>query len=348
MQSTETEPVAPPPDPGSGGSASAGRGGRLVPGLALAAGAAVVAVGVNRLVPTLSALLVAILLGVLAANVVRLPAAVQPGLAVAGKKLLRAGIVLLGLQLSLSDIVALGPGVIGVVVAVVVGGFTVAELLGRRLGLSPARRLLIGAGTSICGAAAVAAVDGAVEDSREEDVVTAIALVVVFGTLMIPLVPALGHVLDLSPQANGWWAGASIHEVAQVVAAGGIIGAAALKGAVVVKLARVLMLAPVIAIIGLRERRAGRTTGARPPIVPLFVLGFLAASVLRTTGLLPASVLDVGAIAQTFLLAAAMFALGCGVRMATLRAVGGRPVVLAAATTLTVAAIGLAGVLVVT
>ncbi len=296
--------------------------------------------------PTASALLVAIVMGVILTNVRPLPASTAPGLAVAGKRLLRIGIVLLGLQLSLGDILGLGWGMIGVVIAVVVGGLLVTEFVGRLLGVRPAQRSLIGAGFSICGAAAVAGVEGVIEDKHEEDVVTALALVVLFGTLMIPLVPLASTALGMDPRDSGLWAGLSIHEVAQVVAAAGIIGPSALKVGVIVKLARVLMLAPVMVWFGLQlRRRGGQVEGKRPPLVPLFVAGFLAAALLRTTGWLPASVLDPIKMLQTFLLAAAMFALGTGVTASRLKNVGGRPVVLAAVTTLAVAGIAWSGVM---
>lgn len=346
--SAASPPSSSRPDAGEVGRPGDGDADGPWPGLAVAGLAAAVALGVGRLVPAFSPLLVAVLLGVAAGNAARLPARWRPGLSTASTRLLRLGIVLLGLQLSLRDMVTLGPGVVAVAAAVVATGFAVAELTGRRLGLPPGRRLLIGAGMSICGAAAVAAVAAAIDDDDERDVVTAVALVVVFGTAMIALVPLTVGVLGLDPTTGGLWAGASVHEVAQVVAVGGILGATALQGAVVVKLVRVLMLAPVIAIIGLRRRAAPAAGATRPPLVPLFVLGFLAASVLRTTGLVPRPVLDAGALTQTLLLAAAMFALGCNVRVATLREVGARPVVLAGVTTAAVALVGLGGLLLVT
>lgn len=323
---------------------------RLAPGLLLTLVVAGFAWAVNLAAPTMSALLVAILVGVVVANVVHLPESTAPGLAVASKKLLRAGIVLLGLQVSLRDIAGLGVGMIAVVLAVVTSGLLVAEFAGRALGLAPALRSLIGAGFSICGAAAIAGVEGVIDDKEEEDVVTALALVVLCGTLMIPLVPLLSTAFGLDPRIAGLWAGASIHEVAQVVAAAGIIGAGALKVAVVVKLARVLMLAPVAIWFGAQARRsAGRPAGSSdrtlPPLVPLFVVGFLIAVLVRTTGVVPVEVLDVVTIVQTILLSAAMFALGCGVRLAILKNVGGGPFVLAAVTTVSVASTALGGVL---
>lgn len=398
----------------------------VAPGLLLASGVAVLCLAVGRVLPGVSPLLVAIVLGVGVGNAGRLvaalpdrvlarlsdsapaaikgrarsqgtatiPGALEPGLAVASRRLLRLGIVLLGLSVSVAQITALGAGIVAVAVAVVAGGFLVAEVVGRLLHVPVSVRILIGAGMSICGAAAVAAVEpvareharaeagsrGVHRDARgvdgeaqgvgrdvpgvdrdvDEQVVTAIALVVALGTLMIGAVPVLCGALGLDPRVAGLWAGASIHEVAQVVATGGLLGGAALQAAVVVKLTRVLLLAPGVAILGLRARRAhparraaasGRGSqgdvAAQPPLVPLFVVGFLVAVGLRSLGVVPAGLLQALGMAQTLLFAAAMFALGCGVRVGTLRAVGGRPVVLAVVTTLTVAGLGLAGVLLV-
>ncbi|WP_350348263.1 putative sulfate exporter family transporter [Agromyces sp. G08B096] len=323
------------------------RAATLAPGLAVAALAAGASLAATLVLPAVSALLVAIVLGVLARNLLPLPAALEPGLAVAAKRVLRIGIVLLGLQLVLGDILALGPGMIAVVVAIVAVGIGATLAAGRWLGVPPAQRLLIACGFSICGAAAVAAVDGVVE-SEEEDVVTALALVVVFGTLMIPLVPLAAGALGLAEVDAGLWAGGSIHEVAQVVAAGSALGGAALAAAVVVKLARVLMLAPVLAIVSFRRRRELRRTdasAARPPIVPLFVVGFIALMLVRSSGLVPVEAVHAAGIVQTVLLAAAMFALGANVRISVLRRVGLRPVALGAISTLVVAGTALGGVL---
>ncbi|WP_226997063.1 YeiH family protein [Tessaracoccus aquimaris] len=316
----------------------------LLPGLALAASAVVVSWFMSRL--GVSALLVAIVLGVIVGNAVRLPASLEPGIAFASKRLLRAGIVVLGLQLTLGDIWALGPGMIAVVIAVVTIGILSTLWIGRRLGVSPTQTLLIACGFSICGAAAVAAIDGVI-DADDDEVVTAVGLVVAFGTAMIGLVPLLAGLVGLSPAQTGLWAGASIHEVAQVVAVGGSLGAAALSAAVIVKLARVLLLAPVMAVISVRRRRQGSTTGKRPPIIPLFVAGFLAMVILRSVGLVPDVVVGAASTVQTVLLSAAMFALGTGARFAAFRKLGAGPFVLAAISTVIVGAVGLTGTLLV-
>ncbi|GAB2545680.1 putative sulfate exporter family transporter [Brachybacterium huguangmaarense] len=344
---------------------------RLGPGLAVSFAVALGAWLLSRAVPAASTALVAILLGALAANLGLLPAVLRPGLDLAAKRVLRIGIVLLGLQLALGDVVALGPGAIALILGVVALGMVAGLAAGRALRLPFATTVLVTSGFSICGAAAVAAVRGSLapetgpgesEDAARErletQTATAVALVVVFGTLMIPLVPLAAGALGLSARGGGLWAGASIHEVAQVVAAGGILGPDALAVAILVKLGRVLLLAPVIALVTVLARRrtaalAGAVPGeepsgrsARPPLVPLFVLAFLGAVVLRTLGVVPEPVLEAARPIQALCLAAAMFALGTGVRVALLRQVGGRPVVLAAIVTAVVAAVGLAGALV--
>lgn len=332
------------PHPVSGARAMAVGG-----GLALALAAAGLGVGVSQLNGLLSPLLVAILLGVLVGNLLPL-GQVQPGLDFAGKRLLRVGIVLLGLQLSLGAIGALGFGVIALAVVVVAAGVPFGIWVGRRLGLSQEQSVLTACGFSICGAAAVAATDG-VLDADDENVATSVALVVVFGTLMIPLM-MLASGLGLRPHITGIWAGASVHEVAQVVAAGGLVGGGALAVAVVVKLARVLMLAPVMMVLAARRRRELADSDAGgdvtlPPLVPTFVMGFLAAVLLRSFVPLSAPVLSGAKAMQTLLLAAAMFALGTGVRVATMRKVGSTPFVHAALCTGFVAVLALAGAVIV-
>lgn len=317
---------------------------RVLPGVLVAVAGGLLGMAAGHLDPLVSPLLVAMVLGIVMANVVTLPGSVAPGLAWAGRALLRTGVVLLGLQLSLRDVFALGPGVLALVAVVVASGVLGGRWLGARLGLSPTQSLLIACGFSICGAAAVAAVESSI-DADDEEVATAVALVVAFGTAMIGLLPTLAGLLGLSHHVAGIWAGASIHEVAQVVATGGVIGGGAVAAAVVVKLARVLLLAPVLAWLG-AERRGSQVTGRRPPLLPLFVVGFCGLVLVHTLLPVPHRLLSDLGLVQTFLLAAAMCALGCGVRLRDLRRAGVRPLVLATALTLWVSAVGLIGALV--
>lgn len=328
----------------------------LVPGLVFSLAGMLVSLGIAALIPGVSALLIAILLGVITSNGIigvsalfrgtgAMPSVLEKGIGFSAKRVLRVGVVLLGLQLSVGQVLSIGPGMIGVVVAVVVIGILSTLVVGKMLGISRSQRLLIACGFSICGAAAVAAVDSVIDDDKEEEVVTAIALVVLFGTLMIPIVPALSGWIGLTETQSGLWAGASIHEVAQVVAAGGAIGATALQLAVIVKLARVLLLAPVMMGISLSRRRENSATGKRVPIMPLFVFGFILMVVVASLGIVPGPVADVAKTAEVACLSAAMFALGTGVRFGMFRRVGPRPLILATVATVVVSTIGLVGVL---
>lgn len=306
-------------------------------GLLLAAAGGLVALGVHALVPALSPTLVAIVLGIVVAGSGRLAPSARPGLRVASRQVLRVGVALLGLQLLLPAIVALGWPLLVVIAAVVVLGIAGTLALGRLLGVPPERSLLVACGFSICGAAAVAAVEG-VRESRDEDVATVVSLVVVFGSVVMLALPLGAVALGFGPVAAGAWSGASIHEVGQVVVAGGLVGGAALQVAVAVKLGRVLMLAPVLAVLSLRSRR---TAAVRPPLVPGFVLAFVACAALRTLLPLPAVALDLAGWVQAGALAMAMFALGCGLELAALRRTGAPVLVLAGGATLLVALLGL-------
>lgn len=315
----------------------------ILPGLLVCLVAGVLAWFVAHELPGLSALLLAILAGALWRNLAPVPTSLNPGVHIASKQLLRLGIVLLGFQLSRGAILGLGPGVLLVTILSVAITFAATLWIGKLLGIGLAQRLLIASGFSICGAAAVAATDNAVK-AKDEETATALALVVSFGTAMIPAVPFLGHLLGLPDHSLGMWIGASTHEVAQVVAAGGAVGGGALTVAVTVKLARVLMLAPIIAGVTISMNRRGDVTaGERPPVVPLFVLGFVGTMLIRSTGVLPEGVLAAAQVTQTLLLAVAMFALGLGVHVKSLLKVGGRPVLLGLLSTVVIMTVSLAG-----
>ncbi|MEU6408382.1 putative sulfate exporter family transporter [Microbispora sp. NPDC046933] len=321
-----------------------------LPGLLVTAAGVALATAVNALVPAVSPLMAALVLGAVTTNLGAGSPALRPGFEFAARVPLRLGIVLLGAQLALPDVLALGLPVLLLVVVTVAVTFFGTQWLGRRLGLGRELSLLVATGFSICGAAAVAAMDG-VTDGDEEDVMTAVALVTLYGSLAIAVLPAAGGLLHLSPEAFGVWAGASVHEVAQVVAtaqaAGGAqaVGGAALTSAVVVKLTRVVLLAPLIAGVTLwRRRTAAPSEGRRPPVVPLFVAGFLAMAALRSLGVLPPASLAALRTAETLLFTAALFGMGAAVRLRALLRTGRRAVALGALSTALVTLVALAGV----
>ncbi|TFD81283.1 YeiH family protein [Cryobacterium fucosi] len=304
-----------------------------LPGVLVAAAAALLSGTVHAVVPGFPLLTVAVVLGILAGQLPTLRPALAgvlaPGLSVASTRIMRLGVVLLGLKLSLVDILGLGWLTIATTVAIVLLTFTGTLWLGRRLGLPGNQPLLIATGFSICGASAIGAMSGVVR-AKDEETATPIALVTLCGTLAIAVLPVLWHPLGLTDLQFGHWVGAGVHDVGQVVATAQVAGPAALAVAVVVKLTRVLMLAPIVATVAVRERRrdardpATDAPAARPPILPLFVAGFLAATLLRTFVPLPAGLLAGADVLQTYLLATALFGLGAAVDLRLILRTGGR------------------------
>ena len=304
---------------------------KRMPGLAVAAAAAALAWLVHLAIPAVPLLTLAVAAGIVVAQVPlareALDGVLRPGLAVASRTLLRAGIVLLGLKLSLVDIAGLGWVGIATTVGVVVLAFAGTWALGRALGLPGREPLLVASGFAICGASAIGAMGAAVRARHEEQAVP-VALVTLCGTLAIAVLPALWHPLGLTAPEFGHWVGAGVHDVGQVVATAQVAGASALAVAVVVKLTRVLLLAPMVAIAaGVERRRATDAAGPRPAVVPLFVVGFLAAVLLRTFVPLPESLLAGADLVQTTLLAMALFALGASIRVGALLHTGWRALV---------------------
>ena len=323
---------------------------RLAPGLAATAVAVVVARLIAAQFDAVSALVVAVLLGAIVTNTVGVPDRLRPGTTFAAKQLLRLGIVVLGIRLSLGDVADLGARGLLVVVATVTLTFFGTIWLGRRLGVSPDLSLLVATGYSICGASAVAAMEPNT-DASEEEVAAAIGLVTLFGTVSIVVLPLLGRAADMGDASFGSWVGAATHDVAQVVAAASTRSETAVAAAVVVKLTRVVLLAPLVAGVSLHRRAraaaAGVATADLPPLLPAFVIGFLAAVALRTTGWLPDEFISGAKTVEGVLLAAAMFGLGTGVQIDRLRTLGVRPLQLGLVSWVLVAGVSWLGVTVV-
>ena len=190
---------------------------------------------------------------------------------------------MLGLQLSVAQVMAIGfPGLLQLV-GIVCGTILFCRWCGRRLGVGPPLTDLIAAGTAICGASAVSAMN-TVTAASDEDAAYAVASVTIFGTIAMFVYPALFHLLSLSDMQYGFWAGASIHEVAQVAAAAFQVDATAGNVATVVKLSRVMMLAPLVLAIGaLTFRQTSHPLAPQTLPVPWFVVGFACCVALNSS-----------------------------------------------------------------
>lgn len=334
---------------------------RLLPGLVISGALAAAAMALGRIGwlqdHGFSALTLAIVLGMLVGNTVYPHVASVSGAGVNFSKqnLLRLGVVLYGLRLTVQDIGHVGLAGVATDALVLGSTFALACVIGiRLLGMDRKTAMLIGAGSSICGAAAVMAAEPVVK-ARAEQVTVAVATVVVFGTIAIflyPLLFELNRQWQLVPggaDGFGIYVGSTIHEVAQVVAAARSVGPHAADTAVIAKMVRVMMLAPFLIMLSawLARDDARRTVRMAPvpaanehaarleaPIkpklaVPWFAFAFVGVVLFNSLNLLPSSVVAVTTEIDTILLAMAMAALGLATHISSIRKAGVKPLLLA-------------------
>lgn len=323
-------------------------GSSLIPGLFLTATIATAAFELRSLsgITALSPLIISIVLGLAYRNTVGTPATFKPGVAFSMRRILRFAIILLGLQLSLSQVVEVGGAGLAIIASTLAATFLFTLWLGRRLSVDRKLVELIAAGTSICGASAVVATN-TVTRASDEDVAYAIGCVTVFGSASMLLYPVLQGLLQLTPHAFGLWAGASVHEIAQVVAAAFQNGSDSGNFGTIAKLSRVMLLAPMILVLGwfsASKRRTDRVEAAKRQSLPVpwFVLGFVAMMLFNSLDLIPQLDKTYLVQATTFLLAAALAAMGLETDVGKLRAKGWRPVLVGAGSWLFISTFSLA------
>jgi len=312
----------------------------VLPGLILTGLIALGAMGVGELSwfrhSGIGALTLAIVAGMVVGNTfyARLEPGCAAGVNLTRQNLLRLGVVLYGFRITFAQIADVGMAGFIIDALVLVCTFLVALLLGTKVfGLDRDTSILIGAGSSICGAAAVLATEPVLR-ARTEKVAVAVATVVCFGTLALFIYPWLFHLNQQwhwlpGDRAFGLYTGATVHEVAQVVAASRPMGADASAIAVISKMIRIMLLAPFLLILSACCRRGGENARGRLTI-PWFAFGFIAVAALHSWVAIPVA-LHRGVIAfDTALLAMAMAALGLGTRFAVVRQAGVKPLLLAA------------------
>jgi uncharacterized integral membrane protein (TIGR00698 family) len=347
----------------------------LMPGVALAAAVVAAAVFVaDRLNQAwgyeglVSFILVAIVLGIVIRNTLGLHAVFEPGIAFSLRKLLRLGIVLMGIRLSVLDVLEIGAYGIPIVFGAVVTGLLVATVATRALNLPDRLGTLIAVGTGICGATAIVATAPGIR-ARDEEVAYAIANITIFGIAAMFLYPFLGDfVFSSDVTRTGLFLGTSIHETAQVAGAGLIYDQAfditavpsGADVAVITKLVRnALMVVAIPAITYIYTKRTGPGEGGRPGLlrlVPVFILGFLAMAALRSVGDAaieggrsafgvwgPEAWSDLTGAIRTwaeYILATAMAGVGLGTSIAQLRGLGFKPFLVGVSTAVAVGAVG--------
>ncbi|MFZ5739407.1 MAG: YeiH family protein [Pseudomonadota bacterium] len=319
----------------------------IAPGVLVTAAIAAAAVGLRAIpgMPGLSPMLLAILIGIVAHNSVGTPSWAVPGVKFSLRRVLRFAIILLGLQLTTAQLIEVGGEGLAIIAATLLATFSFTVWFGRLLGVDRKLAELIAAGTSICGASAIIATN-TVTRADDEDVAYGVACVTVFGSLAMVIYPLLQGVLGLDAHGFGLWTGASIQEIAQVVAASFQGGQSAGEFGTIAKLSRVMMLAPLVIGLGMMARRRARHQPAGDhsvtPPMPWFVLGFVAMIGVNQVVDIPHEARGWIVAVTAFLLSMALAAMGLETDLRKLAARGLRPALLGLTAALFIASFSLA------
>ncbi len=290
------------------------------PGLALALAAAGAAWAIDAASPA-PMMLAALVIGLCLQPFIR--PALAPGVERASRFVLRLGVLLLGARITLGDIAGLGAPVASMTVASLVLAFGLGWWIARALGLSAARAVLSSGAVAICGASATLALAAALpkDERTDRDAVAVVAVISIVGAIGMIAYPWLAHLAGLSDTAIGIYVGATLHEVAHVVGAGYAISDDAAATAATVKLVRVACMAPLVMLVAIWFRTE-HEAGARPPLLPWFLIGFLALAAVSSFGLAPPDVTAALGAASKWALAAALAAIGMKTSIARLAQAG--------------------------
>ncbi len=300
-------------------------------GFLLCFAVALVATVLGDAMPIVGAPVIAILLGVVIAIVRPPSAALKPGILFSAKQLLQWSIVLLGANLSLSEIVHGGATSLPVMLGTFVIVLVLAYVLGGMLGLDRDLRRLLGVGTAICGGSAIAALSSVIE-ADSADIAYALGAVFLFNVVAVVLFPPIGHLFHFTQSAFGLWAGTAINDTSSVVAAAFAFGHQAGTSAVIVKLTRTTLIVPIVLFYAWRrvaQSRGGERVDLRA-IMPWFILWFLFAATLNSFGLIPAAVQAPLQKLALFAIVVALAGVGLGTDVAKIRSAGLRPLALGA------------------
>ena len=254
-----------------------------------------------------------------------------PGIDVAARAVLRLGVALLGARITIEQVASLGIGPVLTVVAAVVSTILVGRLLARLLGLEPDLGLLTGGAVAICGASAALALSAVMprHENLERNTILTVVAVTTLSTVAMVTYPLLVKAIGLDDASAGIFLGGTIHDVAQVVGAGYIISPETGDVSTFVKLMRVALLVPaVMAYAWLFRDAKGSEGGGKVPMVPGFLLAFVAIVLVNSAGFIPAPVADGLVALSRWCLVTAIAALGIKTSLQKLAVVGWKPVAL--------------------
>ncbi len=301
----------------------------FVPGILASLVLAVPAWFLGQQYPIIGGPVFGILLGILFASF-RRPEVMEAGIAFTGKKILQYSIILLGFEMNLFHVLEVGSQSVSVMIFTLLTAFLTAWCVGKLLKLERDTTTLIGAGTAICGGSAIAAV-APVIGAKDKDIVFSISTIFLFNIAAVFIFPFLGHLMHMSDFGFGMWAGTAVNDTSSVVAAGYSYSEEAGGFATIVKLTRALMIVPVCLFMAFltAKEKSGQGEGFQfTRIFPWFILWFVVASVINTTGILPADISHGLGSFGKFCIVLAMCAIGLNTKLGELIRNGLRPITL--------------------
>lgn len=314
----------------------------LIPGMLFAAVISLPAWYLGHLYPVIGGPVFGILFGMLLACRKR-PNDFEAGIKFSGKKILQAAIILLGFEMNLFNVLKVGSESLNIMIFTLGAAFFTAWLMGSYLKLVGNTSILIAVGTAICGGSAIAAT-APVISANDKEVAYSISTIFLFNIAAVFIFPLLGHALNMSDMGFGIWAGTAINDTSSVVAAGYSYSPAAGDFATIVKLTRTLMIIPVTLALAIFSSRKNQESNnfSFTKIFPWFVLGFLATSIISTTGIIPAAVCAILGTAGKFFIVMAMAAIGLNTNISHLISNGIKPISLGLTCWVAVALVSLA------
>ena len=313
---------------------------KISKGLFLSIALAIIATLLGTVFPIIGSAVFAIVLGLLLNNTLGIPADFQPGIKFSSKKILQASIILLGFSLSIQDIGTTGLSSLSVTLITIAVAFISAFLIGKWLKIPLNTKTLIAVGTAICGGSAIAAVSPIIE-AEEDEVALSISTIFLFNVVAVFLFPFLGHLMNLSDAGFGLWAGTAINDTSSVVAAGYSYSETAGDYATIVKLTRATLIIPVSLIIAGIQIYKKKQHAEKVPLkqlFPWFILWFVVASLISSTGILPETFISGAKWLSRFMIAMALGSIGLSANLKDLLRTGKKPVLLGLITWFFVAA----------
>lgn len=300
---------------------------KYLPGILLSFGIAAVSIFLGGLLPLIGSSVLAIVLGIVLNNSIKLPSVFQEGLSYSGKKLLQYSIIFLGFAMSIGQVSETGISSLRISLITILIAFLAAYLAGRFFKMNRVLTILIGFGTAICGGSAIAAASPILE-ADEEEIALSISTIFFFNILAVFIFPFLGHLLQMSDAFFGTWAGTAINDTSSVVAAGYTYSQSAGDLATIVKLSRALMIVPACLLFAayryIKSKQSAQKTNLKQ-IFPWFIAWFVLASLISSLGFLPAAVIPYTKFISQWLMAMALAAIGAKVSFKQFKQAGAAP-----------------------